>query len=57
MSLHILQWALPGSEWAQEDHVQRLDPVKLPIDRELTAFLITDLEYNGHGKRPFNALT
>ena len=51
MSLHILQRALPGSEWAQEDHVQRLDPVKLTIDSEPTAFLITDLEYKGENGR------
>jgi hypothetical protein len=51
MSLHILQRALPGSEWAQEDHVQRLNPVKLTIDSEPTAFLITDLEYKGENGR------
>ena len=33
------------SEWAQEEHVQRLDQVKLAIDGEPTAFLINDLEF------------
>jgi hypothetical protein len=39
------------SEWAQEDHVQRLDQVKLTIDGEPTAFLIDDLEYKGENGR------
>jgi hypothetical protein len=39
------------SEWAQEDHVQRLDQVKLAIDGEPTAFLINDLEFRGENGR------
>ena len=39
------------SEWAQEDHVQRLDQVKLAIDGEPTAFLIDDLEFKGENGR------
>jgi len=31
------------SEWAQEDHVKRLDQVRRAIDNEPLAFLITDL--------------
>jgi len=39
------------SEWAQEDHVHRLDQVKLAIDGEPTAFLMDDLTFKGANGR------
>jgi hypothetical protein len=39
------------SEWAQDDHVARLDQVKCAIDGEPTAFLIDDLEFRKENGR------
>jgi hypothetical protein len=47
------------SEWAQKDHVHRLDQVKLTINGEPTAFLIEDLTFkheNGRHMTLFKAL-
>jgi hypothetical protein len=38
-------------EWAQEEHVRRLDQVRQNIDGTPTAFLIEDLEFFGRNKR------
>jgi hypothetical protein len=39
------------SEWAQEEHVLHRNQVKLAVDGELTAFLISDLEFKGENGR------
>jgi hypothetical protein len=39
------------SEWAQEEHVLHRNQVKLAIDGEPTAFLISDLEFKGENGR------
>ena len=38
-------------EWAQEDHVRRLDQIRQNIDGTPTAFIIEDLEFFGKNKR------
>jgi hypothetical protein len=39
------------SEWAQEDHVRHRDQVKIAIDGNPMAFLISDLEFYGENRR------
>ena len=54
----IVDWLITGiyagfrlSEWAQEDHVRNRSQVKLTIDGDPMAFLISDLEFFGENRR------
>jgi len=39
------------TEWAQKENVRRFDQIKLTIDGEPAAFMITDLEFKGENNR------
>jgi hypothetical protein len=50
----MLNWFINGlyggfrlSEWAQDEHVVHRNQIKLVIDGKPTAFLISNLEFNG----------